>query len=199
MSWLIPRRSHTFCHSGHYYYYLLLFPESSKCRVGFGESVIDFYVNVGFYGEGASQVGERIGSFQWLVIHKDVWLVIHLSRCRLVHDFCLLGADGKTKVVASFIKVIHALLHFRFSAAVKSTVICKEESPRGGYLHLCVCFESSEVEHSSTRAVLRSGLSAFGLSIRVCTFHDPIISCFKFLFVLTANMGYPPAVVCWSG
>ena len=53
-------------------------PESSKCRVGFGKSVIDFHVNAGFSGEGASQVGERIGSIQWLVIHKDVWLVIHL-------------------------------------------------------------------------------------------------------------------------
>ena len=31
---------------------------------------------------------------------------------------CLLGADGKTKVVASSRKVIHALLHFRFSIAV---------------------------------------------------------------------------------
>ena len=37
-----------------------------------------------------------------------------------VHDFCLLGADGKTKVVASSRKVIHAPLHFRFSVAVKS-------------------------------------------------------------------------------
>ena len=90
-------------------------------------SVIDFRVNVGFSGEGASQVGERIGSFQWLVIHKDVWLVIHLSRCRLVRDFCLLGADGKTKVVASSRKVIHALLYFRFSVAAKSAVIWKEE------------------------------------------------------------------------
>ena len=32
--------------------------------------------------EGASQVGELICRFQWLVIHKDVWLVIHISRCR---------------------------------------------------------------------------------------------------------------------
>ena len=62
-------------------------PESSKCRVGFGKYVIDFHVNAGFSGEGASQVGEIIGSIQWLVIHKDVWLVIHLLRCRLVHDF----------------------------------------------------------------------------------------------------------------
>ena len=105
-------------------------PESSKSRVCFGKSVIDFPVNVGFSGDGASQVRERIGSFQWLVIHKDVWLVIHLLQCRLVHDFCLLevlGADGKTKVVASSRKVIHALLHFRFSVAVKSAVIRKEE------------------------------------------------------------------------
>ena len=62
----------------------------------FWESVIDFYVKVGFSGEGASHVGEIIGSFQWLVIHNDLWLVIHLSRCRLLYDFRLLGADGKT-------------------------------------------------------------------------------------------------------
>ena len=74
----------------------LFFSESSKCRVGFGESVIDFHVDVGFSGEGAFQVGEQVGRFQWLTIHKDVWLVTHLPRCRLVHDFCLLGADGKT-------------------------------------------------------------------------------------------------------
>ena len=85
------------------------------------------HINVGFSGEGASQVGERIGSFKWLVIHKDVWLVIHLSLCRLVHDFCLLGADGKTKVVASSREVVHAQLHFRFSVAVESAVIRKEE------------------------------------------------------------------------
>ena len=56
------------------------------------------HVNVWFSGQGASQVGERIGSFQWLVIHKDMWLVIHLSRCRVMRDFCLLGADGKPKL-----------------------------------------------------------------------------------------------------
>ena len=130
-------------------------PECSKCRVGFGKSVIDFHVNAGFSGEGASQVGEIIGSIQWLVILKDVWLVIHLLRCRLVHDFCLLGADGKTKVVASSRKVIHALLHFHFSVAVKSAVIRKEELSQCGYLHLCLCFETSEVEHSSICFVLQ--------------------------------------------
>ena len=107
--------------------------------------------------EGASQVGERIGSIQWLVIHRDVWLVIHLLRCRLVHDFCLLGADGKTKVVASSRKVIHALLHFHFSVAVKSAVSHKEEFSQCGYLHLCLCFESSEVEYSSICSVLQLG------------------------------------------
>ena len=129
-------------------------PESSKCRVGFGKSVIDFHVNTGLSGEGASQVGEIIGSIQWLVIHKDVWLVIHLLRCRLVHDFCLLGADGKTKVVASSRKVIHSLLHFHFSVAVKSAVIRKEEFSQCGY-QSCLCFESSDVEHSSTCFVLQ--------------------------------------------
>ena len=133
VSWLIARLSHTF------------FTESSKCRVGFGEYVTDFHVDVGFSGEGASQVGERVGSFQWLVIYKDVCLVIHLSRSRLVHDFCLIGADGKTKVVTCSRKVIHALLHFRFSVAVKSAVVRKEEFSQCGYLHLCLCFESSEV------------------------------------------------------
>ena len=132
-----------------------LLPESSRCRVGFGKSVIDFHVNVGFSGEGASQVGERVGSFQWPVINKDVWLVIHISWCRLVHDFCLLGADGKTKVVASSREVIHKLLHFRFSVAVKSAVIRKEELLQCGYLHICACFKSSEVEHSSPCSVLQ--------------------------------------------
>ena len=72
------------------------------------------------------KVGEIIGSFQWLVILKDVWLVKHISWCRLVQDFCLLSADGKTKVVASSRKVIHAVLLCRFSVVVKSAVIRKE-------------------------------------------------------------------------
>ena len=99
--------------------------------------------------EGASQVGEIIGSFDWLVIHKDVWLVIHILRCRLVLDFCLFGADGKTKVVTSSREVIHALLHYRFGAAVESAVIRKEEFSQCGYYDLCFCCESSEIEHSS--------------------------------------------------
>ena len=82
-----------------------------------------------------------------------MWLVLHLSRCRLVHDFCLLGADGKTKVVTSSREVIHALLHFRFSVAAKSAVIRKEKFSPCGYLDLCVCFESSEDEHSSMCSV----------------------------------------------
>ena len=84
-----------------------------------------------------------------------MWLVIHISRCRLVHDVCLLGADGKTKVVASSRKVIHALLHFRFSVAVEGAVIRKEELSQCGYLRLSLCFESSEVEHSSICSVLQ--------------------------------------------
>ena len=44
--------------------------------------------------------------------------------------------------------MIHALLHFRFSVAVESAVIRTEELSQSGYLDLCVCFESSEVEHS---------------------------------------------------
>ncbi len=70
-------------------------------------------------------------------------------------DFCLLGVDGKTKVIASSTKVIQALLHFRFTVAVKSAVIRKEEFSQCGYRHLCVCFESSEVEHSSICSVLQ--------------------------------------------
>ena len=103
---------------------------------------MDFHVNVGLSGEGASQVGERIGSIQWFVINKDVWLFLHISWCRLVHDFRNLGADGKTKVVASSREVIHTLLHFHLSVAVESAVIRKEEFSQCGYLHLCVCFES---------------------------------------------------------
>ena len=72
-----------------------------------------------------------------------------------MYDLCLLGADGKTKVVASSRKVIHALLNYRFSVAVKSAVIRKEEFFQCGYLHICVCFESSEVEHSSICSVLQ--------------------------------------------
>ena len=66
-----------------------------------------------------------------------------------MHDFCLLGADGKTKVVASSREMIHTLVHFRSSVVVESAVIRKEEFSQCGYLHLCLCFESSEVEHSS--------------------------------------------------
>ena len=40
-----------------------------------------------------------------------------------MHDFCLLGADGKTKVVASFREMIHTPVHFRFSVVVESAVI----------------------------------------------------------------------------
>ena len=82
--------------------------------------------------------------------------MIHPSRCRLVHDFYLLGADGKTKVairVSSTSEVIHALLHFRFNVAVVSAAIRKDEFSQCGCLDLCVCVESSEVEHSSICSV----------------------------------------------
>ena len=38
-------------------------PETAECRIGCGKYGIDFHVNVGFSGESAFQVGERIGSF----------------------------------------------------------------------------------------------------------------------------------------
>ena len=62
-------------------------------------------------------------------------------------------SDGKTKVVASSRKVIHALLHSHFSVSVK--VIRKEKFSQCGYLHILLCFESSEVEHSSICSVLQ--------------------------------------------
>ena len=65
----------------------------------------------------------------------------------MVHGFCLLGADGKTKVVANSGKVIHSLLHFRFCVAIENAVIGKEEFSQSGYLDPCVCCESSAVEH----------------------------------------------------
>ena len=62
-----------------------------------------------------------------------------------MHDFCLLGADGKTKGVSSSREVIHALLNFPFSVAVESAVISKEEFSQCGHLDLCVCVESSAI------------------------------------------------------
>ena len=70
-----------------------------------------------------------------------------------MHDFCLLGANGKTKVVASSREVIHTLLHFHFSVAVKNAVIRKVLSV---WLSSPLCFfESSEVAHSSICSVLQ--------------------------------------------
>ena len=63
-----------------------------------------------------------------------MWLVIHISRCRLVHDFRLHGADGKTTVVTSSREVIQVLLHFRFSVAVESAVIGKEDFSQCDYI-----------------------------------------------------------------
>ena len=40
-----------------------------------------------------------------------------------MHEFCLLGTDGKTKVAASSREVMHALLHFHVSDAVNSAHI----------------------------------------------------------------------------
>ena len=122
VSWLIPRRSH-------------FLRKSSKCRGGFVKSVILFQVNVAFSREGASYVGEIIGRFKWLVIQKDVWLVIHLPRCRLVHVFCLFFADGKTTFFTVSREVIHAL-HFPFGVAVESAVIRKEEFSQCDYIDL---------------------------------------------------------------
>ena len=70
-----------------------------------------------------------------------------------MHDLSLLGAGGKTKVVTSSREVMHALFYFCFSVAVESAVIGMEELFQYGYLDLCVCFESSEVEHSSICSV----------------------------------------------
>ena len=39
-------------------------PKSLKCRFGFGKSVIDFQVIVGFSRDADSRVGEIIGSFK---------------------------------------------------------------------------------------------------------------------------------------
>ena len=45
---------------------------------------------------------------------------------------------------------MHALLHFRFSVAVERIVVSKEVFSQCGYLAIIsLCFESSEVEHSS--------------------------------------------------
>ena len=55
---------------------------------------------------------------------------------------------------------MQALLHFRFSVAVESAVIHKEEFFQCGYLDLWVCFESSEVEHFSICPVSDSELDA---------------------------------------
>ena len=73
--WLIHRRSHTF------------FLGLPNAELAFGKYFIVFNVNVGFSGEGTSQVvGEIIVRFQWLVIREKVSLLRHISRCMLVHD-----------------------------------------------------------------------------------------------------------------
>ena len=114
-------------------------------------------------------------SFKCLVIHKDVWFLMHLLRSRLLHDFCLLGADGKTKVVASSREDIHTLLHFRFSVAIESAVIRKEEFSQCGYkIDLCVCFESlSRLRLNTPPSVLYlNGMPSSLLTINLVFYMD---------------------------
>ena len=91
-----------------------------------------------------------VASHSQRCVARDTYFAVQAGACRLSF-----GADGKTKVVASSRKVIHALLHFRFSVAVEGAVIRKEELSQCGYLRLSLCFESSEVEHSSICSVLQ--------------------------------------------
>ena len=89
VSWLIPRRSSTFC--------------LSRAKTWLDLKVCYFLPPpCWFLWRGCFPcIGERIGSFNCMVIDKDVWLVIHISRCGPVQDFWLIRADhGKTKVVA---------------------------------------------------------------------------------------------------
>ena len=76
-----------------------------------------------------------------------------VSMRKLVHYVCPIGADCEIKVVASSREMVHALLYFRFSVAVESAAISKEEFSQCGYPDRCVCFESSEVEHYHRHSV----------------------------------------------
>ena len=167
---------------------------SSKCRVGFGKSVIDFHIDVGFSGEGASQVGEIICRFQWLVIHNDVWLVIHISRCRLVHDLCLLGYDVKPMLS-------HALEKWFTHCCVKSAVIREKEFSQCGYLHLCLCFESSEAEHSSIRSVMlkRAGARTQSCFIPFVTGNESEVSPLSTTVALVPSCNWRTSAVNFLG
>ncbi len=54
-----------------------------------------------------------------------------------VHDFCLLDADGKPKVVTCFRKLIHADLHLGFGTSIEDAVISKQEISQYCFLHPC--------------------------------------------------------------
>ena len=66
--------------------------------------------------------------------------------------------------------MIHALLHFRFSVVVESAIIRKEEFSQCSYLDIGVCFESSDVEHSSIYSVPE--LEAIIIMMRSIVNHD---------------------------
>ena len=115
ISWLIPRLSHTF------------FPSLPNAELAFENMLLTSTSMLASLERMLPRKINESVAFSGSCIHTYVWLMIHRSRCTLVHDFCLLGADGKTKVVASTRQGIQALLLFRFSVAVKSAVIRREE------------------------------------------------------------------------
>ena len=63
------------------------------------------------YRQSASQTGKFIDSLQSLSIHCDGWLIVGLSRCRLVHYLSLFRADFEIIVVTGLWNSIHSLLH----------------------------------------------------------------------------------------
>ena len=122
VSWLIPRLSHTF------------FLSLPNAELAFENMLLTSTSMLASLERMLPRKINESVAFSGSCIHTCVWLMIHRSRCTLVHDFCLLGADGKTKVVASTRQVIQAHLLFRFSVAVKSAVI-----RRGEFTH-CATF-----------------------------------------------------------
>ena len=103
------------------------------------------------------QVGEVIDCLKLLPFHCDVWLLIRLARCRLIHNFSLFCANGETKVVTGFGEAVHFMLNVLLCESVESTVISEQKVSDNRFFHLCDRLQASGVEQLAVSPVSEAG------------------------------------------
>ena len=138
VSWLIPRRYHAFFRN---------LPNAELAL----ESLLLTSTSMLASLEGASQLGELICRFQWLVIHKDVWLVIHISRCRqgMTSVFSVLMVKQTDKLATNHVQGVHSGDPAQDVARVEPT-----STERAGWLQAGIFYHRS---HSSDHSFTGKG------------------------------------------